>query len=129
MLTMIQKLELPGERIVLDTHTSCDAVALSSTIAAKEPRYVFYRYREIEAAPLLFIYSCPSGSKVKERMIYSTSRAYVASKVAEEAGLTIDKKMEASDSDDLSATALADEFKSKVEVKKTFDRPRRPGKR
>lgn len=129
MLTKTQKLALPGEKIVLDTHTSCSAAALSTTICTSEPRYSFYRYTEIESAPLLFIYTCPSGSKVKERMVYSTSRAYVASKVAEEAGLTVDKKLEASDLDDLSAAALADEFKAKVEVKKAFARPSRPGKR
>lgn len=62
-------------------------------------------------------------------MIYSTSRNYVAGELVKEAGLQISKKMEASDLEDISATALQEEFSPKVEVKKAFDRPKRPGRR
>lgn len=61
-------------------------------------------------------------------MVYASSRAYVVT-VAEKEGLTIDKKMEASDPDEITENSLEEEFKPKVEVKKAFDRPKRPGRR
>jgi len=61
-------------------------------------------------------------------MVYASSRNYLV-KAAENAGLTIEKKMEASDPEEITGTSIEEEFKPKVEIKKAFDRPKRPGKR
>lgn len=125
------KLELPAEKITLAAADGVTPSTLAITISSSEPRYSFYRHTDASTSttPIVFIYTCPSGSKVKERMVYSTSRNYVATQVAQEAGLVVEKKMEASDPEDISESAIEEEFKPKVEVKKTFDRPKRPGRR
>ncbi len=38
---------------------------------------------------MVFIYTCPSGSKVKERMVYASSRAGVLAAARNEAGLAV----------------------------------------
>lgn len=125
------RLTLPSERIALDSSSTVTPATLSSTISSTEPRYSFYKHTDASTStsPIVFIYTCPSTSKVKERMVYSTSRNYVATEVAKQAGLSIEKKMEASDPDDISESAIEEEFKPKVEVKRAFDRPKRPGRR
>jgi twinfilin-like protein len=62
-------------------------------------------------------------------MVYASSRSW-AVKIAEtEAGLTVQKKLELSDPEDISESSIDEEFKPKVEVKKAFDRPKRPGRK
>jgi twinfilin-like protein len=122
-------LELPGETVALASQDKCSASDLAGILSSDEPRFSFFRYREQPSSPVIFIYTCPSGSKVKERMVYASSRRYVVSNVAEEAGLTIAKKMEASDPAEISAAALEDEFRLQKEETKAFERPRRPGRR
>jgi twinfilin-like protein len=80
-------------------------------------------------SPIIFIYTCPSGSKIKERMVYASSRLGVVGVAEKEANLKISKKLEASDPEDLSPSSIEEEFKPKIEVKKAFDRPRRPGRK
>ncbi len=62
-------------------------------------------------------------------MVYASSRSW-AVKIAEtEAGLAVEKKLELSDPEDISEGSIDEEFKPKVEVKKAFDRPKRPGRK
>lgn len=124
----IQKIDIPTETIELVSHTQSTAGSLSGSISSTEPRFAFFKYTEHEQSPIIFVYTCPSGSKVKERMVYASSRAYLVT-VAEQAGLIIAKKLEASDPNDISESSIEEEFKVKVEVKKAFDRPKRPGRR
>ena len=46
-----------------------------------------------------------------------------------DAGLKVDKKLEMSDPDDITESSIEEEFKPKVEVKKAFERPKRPGRK
>jgi twinfilin-like protein len=62
-------------------------------------------------------------------MLYASSRQGVISVAEKGAALKIVKKIEASDPDELSPESIEEEFKPKVEVKKAFDRPKRPGRR
>lgn len=41
----------------------------------------------------MFIYTCPPGSTIKERMLYASCRAAVVSTVENECGLKIDRKV------------------------------------
>jgi twinfilin len=62
-------------------------------------------------------------------MIYASSRSW-AVKIAEtEAGLTAEKKLELSDPEDINESSIEEEFKPKVEIKKAFERPKRPGRK
>ena len=76
---------------------STDADSLATTIAEHEPRYSFFRYSfgdsSQEPSPIVFIYTCPSGSKIKERMAYASSRAFAIGIASQEAGIEVAKKV------------------------------------
>jgi hypothetical protein len=42
---------------------------------------------------LVFIYTCPSSSKIRERMLYSSSKAGVITAAENEASVTVIKKV------------------------------------
>jgi twinfilin-like protein len=119
--------------MVLASKSSVDITALSTTISPTEPRYSFYRYTHThageESSPVLFIYTCPSGSKIKERMLYAASSRSAQQLAEAEAGLTIAKKIEASSPEDVTKDSVDDDLHPKIEVKKAFERPRRPGRK
>lgn len=77
--------------------TTVTAVDLALAIDTREPRYSFFRYEHEYAGealtPIVFIYTCPTLSKIKERMLYASSRAGVLAMAVETAGLTIAKKV------------------------------------
>ena len=75
------------------------------------------------------MYSCPTGSKIKERMVYAASRARILAIAEQEAGLTISKKLEASNPDEWTEDVLASEFAEKKVETKGFARPKRPGRK
>ncbi|CZS93494.1 related to TWF1-twinfilin, an actin monomer sequestering protein [Rhynchosporium agropyri] len=127
------KINIPTETMELASSTSTDISALSATISATEPRYSFYRYTHTHngssSSPILFIYTCPSGSKIKERMLYAASSRSAVSLAEAEAGLKIDKKIEAGSPEDISEESINGDLHPKVEVKKAFERPKRPGRK
>ena len=130
---MGQKINIAKESMELASTSSTPISALPSTISPTEPRYSFYRYAHEyngeSSSPILFIYTCPSGSKIKERMLYAaTSRS--AQQLAEsEVGLTIAKKIEASSPEDVTKESIDEDLHPKVEVKQAFARPKRPGRK
>ena len=89
---------------------------------------------------ILYIYTCPPASKIKDRMMYSTSKTFTRYFAEQNAGLVIAKSLEASDPSEISEQELAAEFGGssggqgadageKVEAKGGFARPKRPGRR
>lgn len=75
------------------------------------------------------MYSCPTASKIKERMVYAASRARILTVAEQEAGLTVAKKLEASDPSEWTEEVLGAEFQEKAIETKGFSRPKRPGRR
>ena len=96
-LNMAQKINLEKEVLELVSTTSTDVESLAAAISESEPRYSFFRYsHEVEGqeqSPIVFIYTCPSGSKIKERMVYASGRAVVVNTVSQETKLEITKKV------------------------------------
>jgi len=131
---IFQKIDISSETIQLASVDSIPVSSLSTTISNSEPRFSFYKYTYTSSdgsslSPIIFIYTCPTASKIKERMVYASSRSW-AVKIAEtEAGLMVEKKLELSDPEDISESSIEEEFNPKVEVKKAFDRPKRPGRK
>ena len=70
---------------------------LASEISDTEPRYSFFRYSDEstgeEPPPVIFVYTCPSASKIKERMVYASSKLTFVEAVKAEAGLNIVKSV------------------------------------
>lgn len=122
--------------------------AVVGLIPADRPSYTFYR-SSAEVPGCLFIYVCPGSSKIKERMVYASSRLGVV-KLASGEGVEVVRKLEAGDPEDLQGGRLEDEVKSLVAAagasgdgngddsapgsgtatpRGGFARPKRPGKR
>jgi twinfilin-like protein len=133
VLTEEQKINIATETMELASSSQTAIESLSSTISPTEPRYSFYRYAHTyngtSLSPILFIYTCPSGSKIKERMLYAASSRSAQQLAEAEAGLTIEKKIEASSPEDVTQESIDEDLHPKVEVKKAFERPRRPGRK
>ena len=83
-----------------------DIKDLATAISDTEPRYSFFRYRHeglrdepqqqpttTTTHPIIFIYTCPAASKVKERMIYASFKGMVLETASVEAGLEVAKKV------------------------------------
>lgn len=131
------------ETIVLapdfDPGVSITPSSLASRISATSPQYTFYAYTSpTQPEPVIvFIYTCPTASKIRERMLYASSRSSIASLAANEASITIKVKLEASNPDEITGDTIVDEVepglkhqtKSDDVAGKVFSRPKRPGRR
>ncbi|EOD51557.1 putative actin monomer binding protein [Neofusicoccum parvum UCRNP2] len=123
-------IDVPKETFRLVSSTTASAADLAGAIAADEPRYSFYRHAAPDGSqPILFIYTCPPTSKVKERMVYAASRGFAVLLAEKEAGIPIAKRLEFSSPEDITADTIDEEFAPKEEKKTTFAKPKRPGKR
>ncbi len=62
-------------------------------------------------------------------MLYAASSRSAIQVFESEAGLTVEKKIEASSPDEVSEESIDGDLHPKVEVKKAFERPKRPGRK
>lgn len=122
----LQKINIQTETTELDSSSNTPLTSLPTTISPSEPRFSFFRHTN---GSVFFIYTCPSSSKVKERMIYASSRLGVVSFAESEAELKIEKRLEESEPAELDLTDFEVQEKPKIEVKARFDRPKRPGRK
>ncbi|EWC47040.1 hypothetical protein DRE_03802 [Drechslerella stenobrocha 248] len=126
------KLDLQAETIELAEDSTATAHSLSSAIPSDSPRYSFFTYSHkypgVKENPIVFIYTCPPESKIKERMLYASCRSAVLNAAQKEAGLVIDKRLE-SGVPDITEQQLAEEFQPKAEKRQAFQRPKPPGRK
>jgi len=112
--------------------SALDIEAVASLISDSDPRFVLYRFSHDHESQhhdsIVFIYSCPEKSPVKLKMLYSTVKA-VAIGTAESLGLVIAKKIEITESGELTEDMLIEAIHPPSEDKKqAFNKPSRPGK-
>lgn len=133
MANRAQKINIANETMELADSSNVPVGSLSTTISSTEPRYSFYRFTHThggtETSPMLFIYTCPSGSKIRERMLYAASSRSAVQVAEAEAGIKVDKKIEAGTPEDVTEESILGDLHPKVEVKKAFERPKRPGRK
>jgi twinfilin len=123
------RMDVPTETLQLVSSSSATPSSLSSEIDKTEPRFTFYRHDD-PGASIVFISTCPSGAKIKARMLYAASRSNVISLAQSEGGLKVAKRIEATNPDEITEQVIAEEFKvAAVEEKKGFAKPKRPGRR
>lgn len=134
-------IDIPTETLKLaDTSpSSLSPSEVGAALANDAPRYSFYRYPE--TGDVLFIYTCPSGSKIKERMLYAASRASTVSVLAPEHGIDIKGKIEETDGTDVTEESILSQLGVKQDGggagapgaaaggRQGFARPKRPGRR
>lgn len=105
--------------------------ASASTESAPHPQYALFHYSPKKVS---FIYSCPSGSKVKERMVYASNKKSLLNHIKLILGakdLTIDKSFEVGDLDELELSEF-DEQKEDDNASSTrlkFNKPKGPRRR
>lgn len=140
--TLVQlKYQLPQEVLTLDSSTDgVEPSNVAASITTSEPRYSFYSIplTTAEKPEILFIYTCPSGSKIKERMVYATGKSWVRIVAERDAGIAVAKSLEATEPSELSAdqlggvgpsAAAADgDAEPKAASSSGFARPKRPGR-
>lgn len=144
--TLVQlKFQLPDETLHLDSSqddvTPSDVARLISTT---EPRYSFYSHPSSTTSGrpnVLFIYTCPTASKIKERMVYSTGKSWTRTVAERDAGITITKPLEATEPSELTADVVSGGIAAEggedgsapgsgtATPKGGFARPKRPGRR
>ncbi|KAJ5559011.1 hypothetical protein N7535_009121 [Penicillium sp. DV-2018c] len=116
------------EKIVLvDSQSGVEANSVATHISSTSPRYSFYHYPGSDV--VIFVYTCPSGSSIKERMLHASSRRNAIA-VAEQEGLKIEQKIEASGPDEITGDRLQEEVAPARDQgpARGFARPRRPGR-
>ncbi|KAJ6183980.1 hypothetical protein N7519_005281 [Penicillium mononematosum] len=121
--------DIPTEKIVLaDSQSGVEANSVATHISSSSPRYSFYHYPGSDV--VIFVYTCPTGSSIKERMLHASSRRNAIT-VAEQEGLKIEKKqIEASGPDEITGDRLQEEVTPARDQgpARGFARPRRPGR-
>ncbi|CAZ82722.1 unnamed protein product [Tuber melanosporum] len=117
------------ERIELASASTAAIGDFTRVIPDDTPRYSFFIFNRTSFFFLVFIYTCPPQSKIRERMIYAASRGSVVASAEADAGLQIARRLEASSASDVSELQLLEEFHPKKEEKESFSRPKRPGRR
>ncbi|EAU29545.1 conserved hypothetical protein [Aspergillus terreus NIH2624] len=121
-------IDIPKETFTLAAAESgVDAAAVGDRISPSSPRYTFYHYPGSEV--VIFVYTCPSGASIKERMLYASSRMS-ALELAQAQGLKVSKKIEASGPDEITGERLQEEVDPPQDngMRRGFARPRRPGR-
>ncbi|KAI9270623.1 hypothetical protein BDA99DRAFT_596203 [Phascolomyces articulosus] len=111
--TNFVSLYLEKETIELDTASDVPINAVHSKIPENAPRFTFYTLTCDNDNVVLFIYTCPSTSKIRERMLYSSSKANVIANAESELSLQVTKKLETSDPSDLTEDYLLEEARHK----------------
>jgi twinfilin-like protein len=123
------RMDVPTETLKFVSSSSTTADSLASAIDRQEPRFSFYRHSDPDSS-IVFVSTCPSGAKVRERMLYAASRSNVISLAQNEGGLKVAKRLEATNPEEITAQVIADEFKvEEKEEKKGFAKPKRPGRK
>ncbi|KAF8432416.1 actin depolymerizing protein [Boletus edulis BED1] len=138
-----------SEQIVLSSNVPIDDVdALAANMPLSEPSYCLFAWEG--ASPngrdIAFIYSCPSASPIKSRMVYSTGAGIIFRQardlLGEERGFVLaSRKIETSDPRELTGTFLKEELGvgnaasdgnstlARPVSNASFARPKGPGRR
>ncbi|KAL0073122.1 hypothetical protein J3Q64DRAFT_1735335 [Phycomyces blakesleeanus] len=98
---------LNNEKIDLDTESSVPVNKLKDQIPSNAPRFTFYAFEHEHAGEtkeaIVFVYTCPPSSKIREKMLYSSSKSSVITGTDSETALKIAKKYETSDPSDVTS--------------------------
>jgi len=126
---MVQlSIDIPSETIKLaSAQQNVPPSSLATSISESSPRYTFYHYPGSEA--VVFIYTCPLATSIKERMLYASTRRGAVT-IGQAEGLNISKKIEVSSPDEITEAELHEEAHPPRDVgpSRAFARPKRPGR-
>jgi twinfilin-like protein len=133
----VQRINPESEVVELVPGTSSPSSIpeLAQAVSATEPRFTFFRFKHSyggdESSPVLFFYTCPitGGMKsIKHRMLYPLMKRAVLEIAEKEAGLEVQKKFEVESPSEITEDSVLSDLHPKLEVRKGFSKPRRPGR-
>ncbi|KAF9178206.1 Twinfilin-1 [Haplosporangium sp. Z 767] len=137
-------IDAENERIDLASEAKVSANEVHKNIDEDSPRFTFFAYEHTHNGSardsLVFMYTCPSKSKIRERMLYSSCRSGVLQAAKDDAELNVDKKLETTDVSDLTESFILEELYPKSHTTfgsssngsnspRGFSKPARPGAR
>lgn len=128
-------IDLDEEIILLDLCEKIEAKELASKVPENSAKYHLFRFqyelKNESKQALVFVYSMPGYScPIKERMLYSSSKAPLIESIESTLGAKIDKKMEVDSGKEVSEDCLIEALHPpEPEVAKKFDKPKGPPNR
>ncbi|KAG6818214.1 hypothetical protein H0H87_000119 [Tephrocybe sp. NHM501043] len=150
---VVVEIDRPTETLVLKSSSDASIDNLATLLPSSQPSYALFAWPHQYTTPprreIVFIYSCPSGSPIKDRMIYSSGvySTYLAAKNlllgASPAAHIAARKIETSDPAELDEAHLRAELgldaapadaqspgnRAGNEERKSFARPRGPARK
>lgn len=109
------------ELTTLFNGVTAGTLASKLALVADGPQYSLFGYGKGNA----FVYACPSGSKVKDRMVYASFKVKLV-EYLKSLGISVDKSYEVGDLDELELDVEPKEHK---EEKRGFSKPKGPRRR
>ncbi|KAH3902927.1 uncharacterized protein SCODWIG_00907 [Saccharomycodes ludwigii] len=134
-------IDISSELVNATNESMIDKVSeLPSKIITEHPTYSLYKSsskNDNTFDQYFFIYSCPSGSKVKERMLYASNKQGLINHLTDQYGITFAKVIEIGDADELELSELksrdeeeessANNLNNRLKFNKPKGPPRRGG--
>jgi len=128
-------LKIENEKFEVDFAGQCDISEVQSKVAKIEPRFIFFfnynhNFEDKDMIVFYFIYCCPTDSKVKERMKYSSSKSTITS-YGSEHGIIFKNapNIEVSDAIDLTKDFLHNYIHPVKVEEVVFKKPAKPNAR
>ncbi|CDO93237.1 unnamed protein product [Kluyveromyces dobzhanskii CBS 2104] len=126
---LVFTIDLSKEEIVIKNkiNTSCDG-ELIERISSDSPTYSILH----KSDDYYFILSCPSGSSIKERMVYAANKRAFQINLKDSDNIQIKRTFEIGDSDELDLSELTSEDHEsavRVAAKPKFNKPKAPSRR
>lgn len=127
------KIDIATERVELASKKNISAPT-NIEITAEHPSYTIYKNGDL----VYFIYACPSGSKVKDRMLYASNRSGFLKYLQEDQKISMTKVIEIGEPEELEVSLISnstheelkkEEDASKELSAKKFNRPKGPNRR
>ncbi|KAL1934488.1 hypothetical protein VTP01DRAFT_6670 [Rhizomucor pusillus] len=102
-------LYLKNEAVELDKTATVSSKDIHNVLPPSDPRFAFYKFKHDGKDAIVFVYSCPSTSKIKERMLYSCTKRFAVNAAQELVGFQVAKKLETSDPTEITEQYLIEE--------------------
>ena len=125
------KIDIIDEIVLVESKKNISAPT-NIEINTEHPTYTLYKNEDL----IYFIYACPSGSKVKDRMLYASNRSGFLKYLTENQNLTIAKVIEIGEPSELEISLISiskqEDLNKEIHhesMVKRFNKPKGPGRR
>ncbi|CAN6674646.1 twinfilin-1 [Trichomonascus vanleenenianus] len=111
--------------------------SLNAVVDRNDPQYTLFKLHDYNGSPIVLIYTCPSKSSIKKRVLYAGDRSALVSEL-QKRGLSIAKVIESTDAEEVTEEFIRGELAYEQAQSSTpstgtstpkFNRPKRPGRR